>query len=193
MTPRSPLYLLSAGLSMLVLVGCSSTPKTSGTGAPISSVDGTSTGSYSAVDYFGQGNTGLAQEGGIPEGEEFEDGTETPAGPAVGSTDVRTIFFDYDSSEVRADYQPVVLAHGQALAANPALSVTVEGHCDERGSREYNIALGERRANTVKRLMMSQGAQDNQIVTISYGEERPAVLGSSDQSWARNRRVELVY
>jgi len=79
------------------------------------------------------------------------------------------------------------------LAANPDVKVTVEGHCDERGSREYNIALGERRANAVKRLFLSQGASERQIITISYGEERPADMGSHEAAWAKNRRVELTY
>lgn len=105
----------------------------------------------------------------------------------------KVIYFDFDVSEIRADFRDVVIAHGEYLAANPSVTVTVEGHADERGSREYNIGLGERRANAVKQLMMAQGASDNQIVTISYGEERPAVEGSSEQSWAQNRRAVLVY
>lgn len=196
MTKRQLLPLLPS-LALLVLAGCSSTPRSNMPAAPVSSVDGSSTGSYSAVEYFGGADTGLAREGGIPEGEEFEEEgyVDSTSGmpETAGSTDIRTIYFDYDSSEIRSDYQPVVIAHGVALVANPQLSVTVEGHCDERGSREYNIALGERRANTVKRVLMAQGAQENQIITISYGEERPAVLGSNDQSWAQNRRVELIY
>ncbi|WP_275097303.1 peptidoglycan-associated lipoprotein Pal [Sedimenticola hydrogenitrophicus] len=105
----------------------------------------------------------------------------------------KTIYFDYDVDEVRADYRDVVAAHGDYLAANPAVTVTIEGHADERGSREYNIALGERRANGVKRLLMAQGAAENQIITISYGEERPAAMGSGETSWELNRRAEFVY
>ena len=105
----------------------------------------------------------------------------------------RIIYFDYDESQIREDFRAVVIAHGEYLAANPAVSITVEGHADERGSREYNIALGERRANTVRNLMLAQGAGDNQINSISYGEERPLMIGSDDSAWSQNRRAELLY
>ncbi len=105
----------------------------------------------------------------------------------------KVIYFDYDIDQVRADYQDAVVAHGDYLAANPSVTVTIEGHADERGSREYNIGLGERRANNVKRLLMSQGAAENQIVTISYGEEQPAELGSNESAWSLNRRAVFVY
>jgi len=105
----------------------------------------------------------------------------------------KTIYFDYDIDEVRADYRDVVTAHGDYLAANPSITVTIEGHADERGSREYNIALGERRANSIKRLLMAQGVAESQIITISYGEERPATMGSGETSWELNRRAEFVY
>ena len=198
MMPLNAVKLVIPALLLFALVGCSSTPKFGGAGAPVTSVDDTSTGSYSAVEYFGA-NTDIAREGGIPEGEEFEESGSYYAQSAdtgsgnTGSADIRTIYFDYDSSEIRADHRDTVIAHGKLLATSPNLTVTIEGHCDERGSREYNIALGERRANTVKRLLQAQGAQETQLVTISYGEERPAILGSNDQAWARNRRAELIY
>jgi len=105
----------------------------------------------------------------------------------------KVIYFDYDIDQVRSDFQDVVIAHGDYLAANPSVTVTVEGHADERGSREYNIGLGERRANSVKRLLLAQGASDNQVVTISYGEEQPAEMGSNESSWAQNRRAVFAY
>ena len=85
------------------------------------------------------------------------------------------------------------MAHGDYLAVNPAITVTVEGHTDERGSREYNIGLGERRANTIKRLLMAQGVLESQVVTVSYGEERPMDVMQSESAWSQNRRAELVY
>lgn len=112
------------------------------------------------------------------------------AGPA-GATLV--IYFDYDSSDIRAEFASAVSAHARQLAANPALRIRLEGHTDERGAREYNIALGERRAQAVRRALLLQGAADGQIATVSYGEERPAVDGSDDSAWARNRRVEIAY
>jgi peptidoglycan-associated lipoprotein len=105
----------------------------------------------------------------------------------------RIIYFDFDKSDVRPESQAILSAHGAYLAANPGSSVTLEGHADERGSREYNIGLGERRAQSVRRLLLFQGASDNQIQTVSYGEERPVALGHDDESWSKNRRVELVY
>jgi len=84
-------------------------------------------------------------------------------------------------------------AHARYLAQHPSASVRLEGHADERGTREYNIALGERRAKAVERLLIVNGASTSQVETISYGEEKPAVLGSGEQSWAQNRRVELIY
>ncbi len=105
----------------------------------------------------------------------------------------KIIYFDYDLSSIRTDSHDLVIAHGEYLATNPAVSVTVEGHADERGSREYNIALGERRANAVKQILLTHGVADHQITSISYGEERPAVMSSNEAAWAGNRRVELVY
>ena len=105
----------------------------------------------------------------------------------------RIIYFDFDSSEVQAQYRPVVEAHAKYLAANPNVTITLEGHADERGSREYNLALGERRAESVKQQMTILGASSAQIRLVSYGEERPAVEGHDDYSWSQNRRVEILY
>jgi peptidoglycan-associated lipoprotein len=102
------------------------------------------------------------------------------------------VFFDFDSSEIRPEYVEVVAAHAAYLVRFPSARVRLEGHTDERGSREYNIGLGERRAQTVRRALMLQGVQDAQITTVSYGEERPAVEGSDEAAFAQNRRVELV-
>lgn len=105
----------------------------------------------------------------------------------------RVFYFDYDSSEVKPADRPIIAAHAQYLASHPNVSVVVEGNTDERGSREYNIGLGERRAEAVRRLLLFQGATDKQIQTISYGEERPVALGHNEAAWKQNRRVELVY
>jgi len=105
----------------------------------------------------------------------------------------RIIYFEYDSSEIQPQYREVVEAHAQYLAANPDAVLSLEGHADERGSREYNLALGERRAQAVKNQMTVLGAAQGQIRTISYGEERPVAEGHDDASWSQNRRVELVY
>ena len=103
------------------------------------------------------------------------------------------IYFDFDQSTIRAEFVDVVNAHGRYLARNKDKRVRLEGHADERGSREYNIGLGERRAQSVRRMLKLQGVSDSQISTVSYGEERPVALGHNESAWARNRRVELVY
>ncbi|MBA2410686.1 MAG: peptidoglycan-associated lipoprotein Pal [Gammaproteobacteria bacterium] len=105
----------------------------------------------------------------------------------------RVIYFDYDSDQVKADSLPTVNAHAQYLANNPLQKARLEGHGDERGSREYNLALGERRAQSVRRLLQLQGVLDDQIEIISYGEELPAAPGQDARSWSLNRRVEIVY
>jgi peptidoglycan-associated lipoprotein len=103
------------------------------------------------------------------------------------------VYFDYDEADILPEFNALLQAHGQFLARNPNSQLRLEGHADERGSREYNIGLGERRAQSVRRILMLQGAAQSQLTTVSYGEERPAQSGSDDEAWRLNRRVELVY
>jgi peptidoglycan-associated lipoprotein len=103
------------------------------------------------------------------------------------------IYFDYDRAEIKPEFVAIVTAHAKYLNAGANNKVRLEGHSDERGSREYNIGLGERRAQAVRRALMLQGVTEAQITTVSYGEERPAVQGSDEAAYAKNRRVELVY
>jgi peptidoglycan-associated lipoprotein len=105
----------------------------------------------------------------------------------------RVIYFAYDSDDVLPEYEPVLTAHAEYLASHAGLTVVIEGHADERGSSEYNIALSERRAQSVARSMRLQGAGDNQLQIVSYGEEKPAVSGHEESSWQHNRRVEIIY
>lgn len=105
----------------------------------------------------------------------------------------RVIYFDFDSDQISQEYMDLIAHHGKYLAANPDMSVRLEGHADERGSREYNVALGNRRAQAVRRLILFQGANANQVSVISYGEEKPVALGHDEESWRLNRRTELVY
>ena len=107
---------------------------------------------------------------------------------------LQTVFyFDFDKAVVKADAFEDLSAHAKYLSANPEARVVLEGHADERGTREYNMALGERRAKAVSRFLTVQGAGSNQIEVVSYGEERPAVMGHDESSWSQNRRVELKY
>jgi peptidoglycan-associated lipoprotein len=103
------------------------------------------------------------------------------------------VYFDFDSSAIRAEYSQMLAAHAGHLSEQERVNVRLEGHTDERGSREYNIGLGERRSQAVRRAMMLQGVAAGQISTVSYGEERPAVTGNDEEAWAMNRRVEIVY
>ena len=103
------------------------------------------------------------------------------------------VYFDYDTADILPEFNAQLQAHGQQLAQNANMQLRLEGHADERGSREYNIGLGERRAQAVRRVLMLQGATAQQLTTVSYGEERPAQTGSDEESWRLNRRVELVY
>lgn len=164
----------------LVFAGCSTTGDKDGAGegAPVTEVG-------QGTDWQDGAQVAGASEGAAWSGSELDN----PDSPLYS----KIIYFDFDSSEIRADYVDVVAAHGDYLAANPSVTTTIEGHTDERGSREYNIALGERRANAVKRSLMAQGASDSQIVTVSYGEERPADPGLHEAAWDQNRRAELIY
>jgi peptidoglycan-associated lipoprotein len=105
----------------------------------------------------------------------------------------RVIYFDFDKSEVRAEYRPIVAAHAAYVAAHGSARVTLEGHADERGTREYNLGLGERRGNSISGLLSAAGARGGQLDTVSYGEERPVCRVSDDSCWSQNRRVEIVY
>ncbi len=133
-----------------------------------------------------------ADTSGVDNANATVDNTES-AGPSGELLSKRIVYFDFDKSDIRADSQSVVAAHAAYLAKNPSQKVRLEGHADERGSREYNIGLGERRAQAVRRALLLQGVAEAQLSTVSYGEERPAVAGSDEQAYALNRRVEIVY
>ncbi|EGV17899.1 peptidoglycan-associated lipoprotein Pal [Thiocapsa marina] len=105
----------------------------------------------------------------------------------------RTIYFDYDTAEIKPEYLPVLRTHARYLGTNTGVKATLEGNTDERGTREYNLALGDQRAESVRRLMIADGVPPNQLSTLSYGEERPANPGHSEQAWRLNRRVVIQY
>ncbi len=105
----------------------------------------------------------------------------------------RTVYFEFDESVILDQDRPILEAHAQYLSQNPGAAVTLEGHTDERGTREYNLALGERRAINVRQFMSLLGAAGQQLRTVSYGEEQPAALGHNEEAWAQNRRVEIIY
>jgi peptidoglycan-associated lipoprotein len=115
------------------------------------------------------------------------------AGPQGGLLAKRIIYFDFDSSDIKGEGTDVVAAHAKYLASHAGTRVRLEGNTDARGSREYNIGLGERRAQAVRRALLLQGATESQLATVSYGAERPAVAGNDEPAWSKNRRVEIVY
>lgn len=113
-----------------------------------------------------------------------------------GSADIlsqRVIYFEYDSSLLTPENEEIVQAHANHLAQSPGVDIILEGHADERGTREYNLALGEERAKSVANLFQALGVSPDRVQIISYGEERPALLGSDEGAWSLNRRVELLY
>ncbi|MDX1403805.1 MAG: peptidoglycan-associated lipoprotein Pal [Woeseiaceae bacterium] len=122
-------------------------------------------------------------DGGLGSGEFFED--EDPM--------TMVIYFDFDKSDLRPEYADVLARHAARLSNNSRTMVRLEGHADERGSREYNIGLGERRSQSVRRMLLIQGASSDQISTVSFGEERPVAFGSDEASYQQNRRVEIKY
>ncbi len=177
-------YKLLAVLVLSCMVaGCKSRAPRTDTDSNSSAATSADSGADSSVQTQGV-TTVSASEGGTGQGALGPDGD-------LGSQ--RVIYFGYDSSEIGGEYAAVVAAHGRFLSSNPGVRVRLEGHTDERGSREYNIGLAERRAQTVRRALALQGVQPSQLTTVSYGEERPAAAGSDENAWSKNRRVELVY
>jgi len=182
---------LALAMSAILISGCSSTEEE---GSLADAAQGTdaSTSGYNdgsmAGSQFGSGsgaNYGSGTNSASHLGPEFSD----PSNPLSK----QVIYFELDSSQVKQDYVPVVAAHARYLASHPGQQVTLAGHADERGSSEYNIALGEQRAKSVERMMRSQGVTSSQLSIVSYGEEKPAVSGSGESAWQMNRRVEVVY
>jgi peptidoglycan-associated lipoprotein len=114
----------------------------------------------------------------------------SPGGPANVA---RIIYFDYDSFVIKPESQSVVEAHARFMRANPRRQVAIEGHTDERGGREYNLALGQKRSEAVRRALSLLGVPDAQVEAVSFGKEKPAMPGSDEASWAQNRRAEIVY
>jgi peptidoglycan-associated lipoprotein len=128
-----------------------------------------------------------ADSGRFGRGEEFGDDFDEAGQLGM------MIYFDFDQSELRPEYGDLLARHAARLANSSRSKVRLEGHADERGSREYNIGLGERRAQAVRRMLLIQGATAEQISTVSFGEERPAAMTSDEESYALNRRVEIKY
>jgi peptidoglycan-associated lipoprotein len=176
--------LLGIALVAVLITGCSSNEQTDqglndttlGTDASTSGLNDSSL----SGSQFGAG-----KNSGSRLGPEFSD----PNNPLSK----QTIYFELDSSQIKQEYVPVVAAHASYLASHPNQRVILAGNADERGSSEYNIALGEQRAKAVERLLRTQGVAASQLEIVSYGEEKPAVAGHTEAAWSLNRRVEVGY
>lgn len=185
------LALIAAAL--LVLQGCSGDAGVREEGAEVP-VDERSVGldeGYAEGTGAQEGvQTGTAQMGsGMFEGRPINEVLNDPQSELAK----RVFYFEFNSSELSAADRAALEAHARMLNANPEVSVVLEGHADERGSREYNLALGERRAKAIEQVLSLLGVAAEQIQVISFGEERPVALGHDDEAWRLNRRVELLY
>ena len=151
----------------------------------------------------GDGDGVGAGDGSLSETPDFSDSTGDargegglkPGDPRLSEPNLqqRLIYFEFDKSVVSTEQLAVIEDHSRFLADNPDKAVLLEGHADERGSNEYNLALGQRRANAVRDILLANGVYDNQVETVSFGEERPLVRESNETAWAENRRVEIRY
>lgn len=185
-----------AGLVAVVVTACATTQEEmiSGDGEPI---DGQSqTGVVDDGTSGGADATGLdGADGG--DGSAIMDGAPMDAIEMLEQTEGalanRIIYFEFDSAKLSSESIQILETHGNFIAGNGEVSVRLEGHADERGSREYNIALGDRRAQSVRRVLLFQGASVDQLETVSYGEEQPIMSGHTEEAWGKNRRVELIY
>ena len=179
--------LFKIGLAALVTVSiaaCSS----SGSDADMEDNMGAANGALS-----GAGTDPSAVEGARSQGIEQEPQLTREEMREQEMLQVTTFYFDFDQSELKPETREALVYHANRLKDNPNMRVRLEGHTDERGTREYNLALGERRAQSVERYMQVQGVSSRQLETISYGEEMPVASGSSESAYSRNRRVELKY
>lgn len=184
-------HLVLAMMAVLA-TGCSSTEEEG------SLVDGSQSGADASTSGYNDGSMSGSQFGS---GDGYNSGSGYGSGSNLGPEfsdpnnplSKQVIYFELDSSQVKQDYVPVVAAHAQYLASHPNQHVILSGHADERGSSEYNIALGEQRAKSVERMMRSQGVTAGQLEVVSYGEEKPAVSGHDESAWQMNRRVEVGY
>ena len=158
--------------------------------AGCSSTGGSKDGSGVAVEDRSIGGDGGVISGGASGTSRFDSqALNDPNSPLAR----RVIYFEYDSAKLTSESIAILETHGNFIAGNGEVKVRLEGHGDERGSREYNIALGDRRAQSVRRVLLFQGASSDQVETVSYGEEKPMEMGHDDAAWSKNRRVELIY
>jgi peptidoglycan-associated lipoprotein len=181
---RSMTKMLSIGClcaAAALLAGC---PKKATTVEPPSA--GTQIPGSGAGGAGSAGTTALGSDTGTM-------GAGSQGAGAGGALARSVIYFDFDKSDIKPEYADVISAHARNLTTHPNLKLKLEGNTDQRGTREYNIGLGERRAQAVRKAVMLQGVAESQLTTVSFGAERPAVEGDDEAAWAKNRRVDMVY
>lgn len=142
------------------------------------------------------GLSGCGGDEAVKPGVDDKSGAQTTATGDSAGADLlseRRVHFEFDSSSVDGESAAIIEAHAKHLSSNTSLNVTLEGHADERGTREYNLALGERRAQAVARMMKALGVSGSRIKIVSYGEEKPLALEHNESGWRQNRRVEIIY
>jgi peptidoglycan-associated lipoprotein len=189
---QSPRFALTAGLAALSLVlgGCASSVKLDEPAPVESRTPGAAGGSGGAGGMGAAGGAGAGGAGG-QSGVASVDLSKA-GGASVNANLQRVVYFDFDSYVVKDEFRSVVEANAKMLAADRTRKMSVEGHTDERGGREYNLALGQKRAEAVSRSLALLGANESQLEAVSFGKERPAVNGSDEAAWAKNRRAELI-
>jgi peptidoglycan-associated lipoprotein len=175
--------ILIGVLAVLALAACSTTPKQEG-GAPVDERNPAATTPGAATSGAPTGSVAGANQGA---------GQTNPLKDPGSILSKRSVYFDFDAYAIKDDYKSLLEAHARYLQANRNARMTVEGNTDERGSREYNIALGQRRADAAKRVMLLSGATEAQIDTVSFGKEKPRNPGHDESAWAENRRDDLGY
>ncbi len=184
---KSKLLTVAVMSSALVLVACGNNTDTS--------EQGTTTTTDSAVEELTLDTTeevATVEEVVIPD-EVMDDTVEAVDGVYNELLDLTLVYFDFDKSDIRPEFRDLLDAHAAFLVAHPNEMVVLEGHADERGTREYNLALGERRAKQVAAYLQVKGVSAAQLDTVSYGEEKPLAIGKTESEYSQNRRVEIVY
>lgn len=165
--------LIIPALLVLLVAGCSSTPD-SGNGAPVEGRDGSGVATVNA--------------GGVTGGKLPPELTDPR-----NILSKRSVYFDYDKYEVKDEYKDLVTAHAKFLSSHPQNKMLIQGNTDDRGSREYNLALGQKRADAVKKMLTMLGAREDQVESVSLGEEKPKNEGQNEAAWAENRRSDMLY
>jgi peptidoglycan-associated lipoprotein len=173
--------LFLAVAAAALMAGCASTGSEEQTAAPVTGPGGGKPGAVTSSPVTSVDVTGKA---GSPEVD-----PQVKQGPLAQ----RSIYYDLDKFDVKDEYRGMVESHAKYLRANPAARMLIQGNTDERGSREYNVGLGQRRSDGVKRMLILLGARDNQIESVSLGEEKPRAEGHNEESWAKNRRSDMLY